>query len=64
MHVDGISDINAKNIYITICYFTPINSTFYKKSNLDQNCPCNGLEHDIYNLRNEGSVLFIGDFNV
>jgi hypothetical protein len=26
-----ISDINAKKIYIEICYFVPINSTFYKK---------------------------------
>ena len=34
-----ILDINAKKMYIGICYFAPINSTFYKKNNLDKNCP-------------------------
>jgi hypothetical protein len=43
-----ISDINAKNIYIEICYFTPINSTFYTKNNLDKNCPYKILEQDIF----------------
>jgi hypothetical protein len=59
-----ISDINAKNIYITIFYLAPINFTFYKKNNLDKNFPYNGLEHDIYSMINEGSMLFLGDFNV
>jgi len=39
-----ISDTNAKKMYIAICYFAPINSTFYKKNNLDKNCPYNNLE--------------------
>ena len=39
-----ISDTDAKNMYIAICYFAPINSTFYKKNNLDKNCPYNNLE--------------------
>jgi hypothetical protein len=39
-----ISDINAKKIYITICYFAHINSTLYKKNNLDKNCLYNGLK--------------------
>jgi len=38
-----ISNINAKNIYIAICYFTPIDSTFYKKKYLDKNFPYNSL---------------------
>jgi hypothetical protein len=59
-----ISNINAKNMYTTICYFAPINSTFYKKNNLDKNCPYNNLEKDIYNLKNEGNILLLGDFNV
>jgi hypothetical protein len=60
-----ISYINAKNIYIyiAICYFAPINSTFYTKKNLDKNCPYKSLEQDIYSLRNEGSILLLGDFN-
>jgi hypothetical protein len=58
-----ISDINAKKMYIAICYFAPINSTFYKKNNLDKNCPYKILEQDIYSLRNEGSILLLGDFN-
>jgi len=56
-------DTNAKNIYIAICYFAPINSTFYTKKNLDNNCPYNNLEHDIYSLKNEGKILVLGDFN-
>jgi hypothetical protein len=58
-----ISDINAKNICIAICYFISINTTFYKKNNLDKKIPYNGLERDIYSLRNEHSILFLGDFN-
>jgi hypothetical protein len=58
-----IYDINTKNIYIEICYFTPINSTFYTKNNLDKNCPYKSLEQDIYNMKNEGSILLLGDFN-
>jgi exonuclease III len=58
-----ISDTNAKKMYITIYYFSPINSTFYKKNNLDKNCPYNNLEQDIYNLKNEGNILLLGDFN-
>ena len=42
-----ISDISDKKTYITICYFFPINSNFYKKNNLDKNCPYNGLKNDI-----------------
>ena len=45
-------------MHIAICYFSPINSTFYKK-----NCPYNNLEQDIYNLKNEGNILLLGDFN-
>jgi hypothetical protein len=58
-----ISDINAKKMYIEIFYFAPINSTFYTKNNLDKNCPYKSLEQDIYSLRNEGSILHLGDFN-
>jgi hypothetical protein len=58
-----ILDINTKKIYLAIYYFVPINSTFYKKNNLDKNCPYNGLEHDIFSLRNEGNILLLGDFN-
>jgi hypothetical protein len=58
-----ISDINAKNIYIVVCYLAPINSTFYKKNNLDKNFPYKNLEQNTYNLRNEGSILLLGDFN-
>jgi hypothetical protein len=50
-------------MYISICYFAPINSTFYKKNNLDNNCPYNNLEQDIYSLENEGNILLLGDFN-
>ena len=39
-----ISNTNAKKMYIAICYFAPINSTFYKKNNPDKNCPYNNLE--------------------
>jgi hypothetical protein len=48
-----ILDINANKIHIEICSFVPINSTFYKKNSLDKNCSYNGLEHDIYILRND-----------
>jgi hypothetical protein len=58
-----ISNINSKNIYIAILYFTPINITLYKKKNLDKKCPYNGLEQDIYSLRNNGSILLLGHFN-
>jgi hypothetical protein len=51
--------INSKNLYIEICYFAPINSTFYKKKYLDNNCPYNNLEQDIYSLKNEGNILEI-----
>jgi hypothetical protein len=50
-------------MYIAICYFAPINSTFYKKNNLDKKFPYNNLEYDIYNLKNEGNILLLGDFN-
>ena len=50
-------------MYIEIFYFTPINSTFYKKNNLDNNFPYNNLEQDIYSLKNEGTILLLGDFN-
>jgi hypothetical protein len=58
-----ISDTNAKKMYIKICYFSLIISTFYKKNNLDKNCPYNNLEQDIYSLKNEGNILLLGDFN-
>jgi hypothetical protein len=54
-----ILDTNAKKMYISICYFSPINSTFYKKNNLDKNCPYNNLEQDICNLKNEGNILLL-----
>jgi len=57
-----ILDINDKKIYISIFLFSPINSTFYKKNNLDKKNPYNGLEWDIHRLRNEGNVLFLGGF--
>jgi hypothetical protein len=57
-----ILDINAKKIYIAIFYVVPINSTFYKKKNLDKNCPYNTLEQDIHSLRNEGNIIMLGDF--
>jgi hypothetical protein len=50
-------------MYIAICYFAPINSTFYKKNNIDKNCSYNNLEQDIYNLKNEGNILLLGYFN-
>ena len=50
-------------MYIKICYFSHINSTFYKKNNLDKNCPYNNLEQDIYSLKNEGNILMLGGFN-
>ena len=58
-----ISDTNAKNMYIEICYFAPINSTFYKKCNLYNNCPYNNLEKYIYSLKNEGNILVLRDFD-
>ena len=58
-----ITDINNRKTYIAICYFAPINSNFYKKNNLDKNCPYNGLENDISRFRNEGNILLMGDFN-
>jgi hypothetical protein len=57
------SDTNAKKMYIEICYIAPINSTFYKKKNLDNNCPYNTLEQHIYGFKNEGNILLLGDFN-
>jgi hypothetical protein len=51
-------------MYIAICYFAPINPTFYKKKNLDNNCPYNNFEQDIYSLKNEGNILLLRDFNV
>ena len=54
-----ILDVNAKNICIEICYFADINYTFYKKNNLNKNFPHNGLKQYIYNMRNEGNVLFL-----
>jgi hypothetical protein len=53
--LDRILDINAKKMYIVIFYFARINSTFYKKNDLDSNCPYNNLEQDIYSLKNEGN---------
>jgi hypothetical protein len=50
-------------MYITICYFMHINSTFYTKNNLEKNCPYKILEQDIYSLINEGSILILGYFN-
>jgi hypothetical protein len=58
-----IFDINTKNIYIAICDFSPINSTFYTQKNLDKNCPYKILEQDIYNMKTEGSILLLEDFN-
>ena len=58
-----ITDINDKNTYIEIYYFSPINYSFYKKNNLDKNSPYNGLENDIYSIRNEDNILLMGDFN-
>ena len=52
-----------KKTYIAICYFSPINSNFYKKNNVDKSCPYNGLENDISILKNEGNILLMGDFN-
>ena len=58
-----IKDINNKKSYISICYFPPINSNFYKKKNLDKTNPYNSLENDISSLKNDGNILLIGDFN-
>ena len=43
-----IKYINDKKTYIDIYYFSPTNSKFYKKNNLDKNCPYNGLNNDIF----------------
>lgn len=51
-----------KNIVIIFC-FTPINSTFYKRKSLYKKISYNTLEHNIHNLRNEGSILLSRDFN-
>ena len=59
----GISSLNAKKIYIATCYLMPIISTFYKKHNLNQNCPFKGLQHNINTLKNEGNIIFLGEFN-
>ena len=40
-----------------------MNHIVYKKRNLDKNSPYNGLENDIYSLRNEDNILLMGDFN-
>ena len=48
---------------IAISYFSLINSNFYKKTNLDKNCPYDRLEHDISCLRKEGNILLMGEFN-
>jgi hypothetical protein len=58
-----ISDTNAKKMYIDIFYFAPIDSTFYKKKILDNNCPFNNLEQAIYSLKNKGNILLLGEFN-
>jgi hypothetical protein len=58
-----ISNTNAKTMYIEICFFSPINSTFYKKNNLDRNCLYNNLEQDVYSLKNEGNILLLGNFS-
>ena len=36
---------------------------FYKKNNLNKNCPYNNLEQAIYNLKKESNILLLGDFN-
>ena len=59
----NIPENNAKKTYIVIWYFARINSNVYEKNNLDKTCPYNGLEHDIYSLRNEGTILLMGEFN-
>jgi hypothetical protein len=58
-----IFDIKAKNIYVEIYYLTPSNSTFYTKNDLYKNHPYKILEQDIYNMKNEGSILLLGEFN-
>jgi hypothetical protein len=50
-------------MYIAIFCFFPINSTFYKKINLDRNFPYNNLEKDNYSLKNEGNILLLDDLN-
>jgi hypothetical protein len=61
--MDGDININANKIYVELCYFTLIKSTFYTENNLNKNCPYKILEKDIYNMQNEGSILMLGDFN-
>lgn len=58
-----MSYINAKKIYVKICYFAPINSTVYTKKNLDKTYPYRSLEQKIYSPRNEGNILLLGYFN-
>jgi hypothetical protein len=58
-----ISDINTKNIYIEICYCSPINSSFYTKKYLDKKCSYKILEKGIYNMKSKGIILLLGDFN-
>ena len=52
-----------KNHTQPFVFFAPINSNFYKKTNLDKNCPYDHLEHDISSLRKEGIIILMGDFN-
>jgi hypothetical protein len=54
--------VNAKKMYIEICYCARI-LPFTQKNNLDKNCPYKILEQEICSLRNEGSILLLGDFN-
>lgn len=55
--------INRYGLRFKTLHFAPINSTFYRKNNLDKICPYNSLEHDISNLRNECNILLLGNFN-
>ena len=58
-----IFDINAKKIYIEIYYVSLINSTFTIKAIYIIKCPYNRLEDGICSLINEGSIIFLGEFN-
>jgi hypothetical protein len=51
-------------MYIAIFYFSPITYNFYKKKNLNRNCPYTNLEQFIFRLKNEGNILLLGDVNV
>jgi hypothetical protein len=55
--------INVNKIYIEYVNSFLLILLFIRKINLDTNCPYNGLEEDIYSLRNEFIVLFLGEFN-